>query len=129
MKADEILSKIKILATNDKEIDIVWLYGSRAKNQVHENSDYDLAVAYHNPRNTDALAKRLRPEVLAIEWQQSLGLADGMLSVVDINQADPLLAMEIIQPNCTLVCKDSTRLAREENRITSMYEEKFPPKN
>jgi predicted nucleotidyltransferase len=68
----KIISTIKQLAEQNPDILIVWLYGSRAKGNAHRFSDYDLAVAFKSFIKNDPLEKRLRPECLALDWQQAL---------------------------------------------------------
>lgn len=99
----------------------MWLYGSRADNTFHEKSDYDLAIAFTHFL-TDPFDKRLRPEILALEWQSLLKLDEHTLSIVDINQVPIVLAYEIIQYNKVLFCRDEKRLWREENRIYGRME-------
>lgn len=113
---------IKQLAEQNPDILIVWLYGSRAKGNAHRNSDYDLAVAFKSFIKNDPLEKRLRPECLALDWQQALGLHDFKLSIVDINQAPIPLAFEIIQADNVLFCRDEDRLWQEIQRIHSRME-------
>ena len=118
----KIISTIKQLAEQNPDILIVWLYGSRAKGNAHRLSDYDLAVAFKSFIKNDPLEKRLRPECLALDWQQTLGLHDFQLSIVDINQAPIPLAFEIIQTNNVLFCRDEDRLWQETLRIHSRME-------
>lgn len=51
-----------------------------------------------------------------------LELDSQKLSLVDINRIPILLAIQIVQLNRVLLCKNGMRLAREENRITGLYE-------
>ncbi|HDN9023785.1 TPA: hypothetical protein P2I06_001333 [Aeromonas veronii] len=70
----------------------------------------------------DVLDSRLRPELLALDWQRALGLAEGQLSVVDINQAPIPLAFAIVDANRVLFCRDQGRRLTEEARIMSQME-------
>ncbi len=122
---DETLSRIPELARANPDITIVWLYGSRARGDHHQTSDYDVAVAFATFIKDDPVEKRLRPECLALDWQQALGLHDFQLSVVDINQAPILLAWEIIEADTVLFCRDDDRLWQETRRIHSRRELDF----
>ncbi len=117
-----IIEQLKQLAENDDEIVALWLYGSRAKGAAHESSDYDLAVAFKTFIKDDPLAERLRPECLALDWQQALDLSEKALSVVDINQAPIPLAFEIVDADSVLFSRDENRLWRETLRIHSRME-------
>lgn len=119
---DAILYTITELARQNPDIVVVWLYGSRAKGNSHSASDYDLAVAFGTFIKDDPVEKRLRPECLALDWQQALGLHDFRLSVVDINQAPIPLAFAIIQADSVLFCRDENRLWQETLRIHSRME-------
>ncbi len=118
---DKLLERIVQLAQQNANIALVWLYGSRAKGTAQPDSDYDLAVAFrHFP--DDAWERRLQPELLALEWADELGLPTNRLSVADINHIPLTLAYSVIRDGKVLLAKDGLRLAREENRITSMWE-------
>jgi len=122
LKMDRTLNGIVSLAKQNPDVIIVWLYGSRAKGNAHQASDYDLAVAFGSFIKDDPVAKRLRPECLALDWQQALGQHDFQVSVVDINQAPIPLAWEIIQADTVLYCRDENRLWQETLRIHSRME-------
>ncbi len=124
---DHIQSAIIELARQNSDIVIVWLYGSRSKGSANINSDYDIAVAFKSFIKNDPLEKRLRPECLALDWQQALGLQDFKLSIVDINEAPIPLAWQIIEPDCVLYCRDDQRLWQETRRIGSRMEIDFTP--
>ena len=117
LKMDAALNGIIDLARRDRSIDVVWLYGSRAKGVAHARSDYDLAVAFHDFIKDDPVERRLRPECLALDWQRALGLREGRVSIVDINLAPIPLAFEIISADSIVFCRDEERLWRETLRI------------
>ena len=118
---DEIIQSCIRLAQENSLVDVLWLYGSRAKGNANADSDYDLAVAFNYfPKNE--WEKRLQPENLAIEWAEKLGLSSDQLSVVDINHIPLPLAFSITTTGKVLLVRDSLRLVREENRISSMWE-------
>ncbi|MFI3199578.1 MAG: nucleotidyltransferase domain-containing protein [Methylococcaceae bacterium] len=122
---NKIQTAIIELAKSNSEVVIIWLYGSRVKGTANINSDYDLAVAFKSFIKNDPLEKRLRPECLALDWQEALGLHDFQLSIVDINQAPIPLAWQIIEPDCVLYCSDEQRLWQETRRIGSRMEIDF----
>ena len=101
---------------------MLWLYGSRAKGNSGPLSDWDLAVAFAPVKLADPLDNRLRPELLALDWQRALQLPEGKLSVVDINQAPIPLAFAIIDANTPLYSRDEGRRLQEEARIMSQME-------
>lgn len=125
---DEILLKLIELAKENTDIAVLWLYGSRAKGTAHKNSDYDLAVAFVSFIKNDPIERRLRPECLALDWQQILKLPDFKLSIVDINHAPILLAWEIIWADCVLFYRDKSRFWQEICRIHSRMELDYVPR-
>ena len=118
---DSVIERCIELAKGNTKVDMLWLYGSRAKGTAELTSDYDLAVAFHDCPS-DIWQRRLQSEMLALDWMEALSLPEKALSVVDINLAPLPLAYNIIQTGQVLLTKDGLRLAREENRITSMWE-------
>lgn len=109
--------QIAEMAARNNDIDVVWLYGSRATNQHTENSDIDLAVAFRSPLG--GYEGRLRAEELAMGWREN-GALD--LSVVDIALAPAPLAISIISDGQILLCKNDLRLHKEEQKVWSKWE-------
>jgi len=116
----QVINKIIQLAEINSEVDVLWLYGSRARNNATNRSDYDLAIAF-TPYLKDPLERRLRPEMLALEWQKQLDHS-AELSIIDINQAPLPLAYTVIQDNTTLYSQNEFRRMTEEQRIMSKWE-------
>ena len=106
------------LAKNNPEIEVLWLYGSRARGCANNNSDYDLAVAFKSYIE-DPIERRLSPELLSLKWSKQL---DIMLSIVDINQAPLPLAYTVIQDNSILYSQNEYRRMTEEQKIMSKWE-------
>lgn len=122
LNEDRIQQQLSELTAAHPEVAVLWLYGSRAKGNATEASDWDLAVAFDPVKLVDLLDNRLRPELLALDWQRALGLTEGQLSVVDINQAPIPLAFAIVDANQVLFCRDQGRRLSEEARIMSQME-------
>ena len=40
------IKSIEQLASSNSDIEVLWLYGSRARGQASSTSDYDLAIAF-----------------------------------------------------------------------------------
>ena len=123
MKPDsDVIHQLITLANSNPQVQVLWLYGSRAKGTAGPASDWDLAVAFDPVKLSDPLENRLRPELLALDWQRALGLTEGQLSVVDINQAPIPLAFAIVDANRVLFCRDQGRRLSEQARIMSQME-------
>lgn len=112
------IASIKHLAENNSEVDVLWLYGSRARGNAQHNSDYDLAIAF-TQYIKDPVERRLRPELLALEWNKLIGAS---LSIVDINEAPLPLAYAIVQDNMVIYNQNNYRRMTEEQIIMSKWE-------
>ena len=121
MKEQEsILERINRLAQEDPAIEVVWLYGSRAKGTANESSDYDLAVAFTRPGEADHETVVSYPcDELAYQWSKK---TDEKISIVDINHAPAALAYTIISDGKVVICNNDLRLHAEESRIWSLWE-------
>jgi len=118
MTQKNIINAIKNLASQNQEIEVLWLYGSRARNTAHEKSDYDLAVAYKSYIE-DAVERRIRPEILALEWQNKL---NSPISIIDFNQASLPMAYTIVEDNFLVYSNNNYRQMVEEQRVMSKWE-------
>lgn len=116
-----VLTQIQSLAKQNKEIEVMWLYGSLAKGTATEDSDIDLAIAFTNFIK-DPLERALRAEKLAIDWTHKLKLAEHKISIVDINHIPTPLAWEIISQGHVIVGESSNRSFWEFDRICREYE-------
>ena len=106
------------LAHENAEVEVLWLYGSQARNTANKNSDYDLAIAFKSYIE-EPVKRRLRPELLSLKWNKQL---DIELSIIDINQVPLTLAYTVVQDNTTLYSKNDYRKMTEEQRIMSKWE-------
>lgn len=121
---DPIIQQCIQLADHDPRLDVLWLYGSRAKGTADNNSDYDFAAAF-NDFPQEAWAQRLQPEQLAQSWAQQLNVDESLISVVDINHIPLPLAYSIITTGKVLYAGNTLRQIREELRIEGMWEIDF----
>ena len=121
MNFKQLKAQLIQLATENSNIELLWLYGSHAKETAHEKSDIDLAVAFKTWEK-DVIERRLRPELLAIDWQNKLNLCAGKLSILDINNAPIPIAMSVLQSGELLLSKNTSRQLQEQQRIMSKWE-------
>lgn len=121
---DPVVARCVELAQTDANVELLWLYGSRAKGTAQAGSDYDFAVAFASFPH-DAWDKRLQPVLLGQQWADVLGVADDKISVIDINHVPTPLAFSVIEHGIELLVKSPLRLAREENRISAMWEDNY----
>jgi predicted nucleotidyltransferase len=117
----KVIEAVQKLAASNKDIAVVWLYGSRSKGTAQSHSDYDFAVAF-NHFELNNLDKYLSPNILAMDWCTLLNLPSDKLSVVDINLVPIYLAYNIIETGQLLYSEGSSRVWLEHNRIYSQFE-------
>lgn len=88
---DPQLAKAIALASNWASVSTLWLYGSRARGDHGQASDYDFAVTFEQPAASpmDAVA---RIEDLRSSLAQTL---QAEVSLVDLNRAPTPLAASI----------------------------------
>jgi predicted nucleotidyltransferase len=118
---EQLKQKIISLASSDAEVDALWLYGSHAKGNAGPDSDIDLAIIFKS-RIDDIFDRRLRPELLAIEWQALLTLPENGLSIVDMDNAPIPLAMGVLQTGKLLLNNNPTHEFNTSRRIMSKWE-------
>jgi predicted nucleotidyltransferase len=118
---EEIISKVIQLALNNGDIEVVWLYGSRATDSYSEHSDFDIAIAFKNFQ-LSATDRFLRPNELALEWSSMLSLPENKVSIVDINLCPIYLSYNVISDGKVIYDSGTSRGYREESRIFSQYE-------
>jgi uncharacterized protein len=120
-KPDPILQSLIEQANIDSDVITLWLYGSRARGDHHPESDYDLAVLFSS-RLSDRFEARVRPEVKALEWAETLKLPENTISLVDIAICPIPLGISVLQEGRLLIDKDKSTRFREESRILSRWE-------
>nr|WP_156889320.1 nucleotidyltransferase domain-containing protein [Halomonas sp. 1513] len=124
---DPLLARIVALAEGEASLIALWLYGSRARGDHHAASDYDLAVAFSDWPH-EALERRLRPELLAMDWQAALGLPEQALSVVDLAIAPIPLGWSILCDGQLLLDRSPQQRMTHESRIMSLWEIDYAPR-
>ncbi|MHB0775286.1 type VII toxin-antitoxin system MntA family adenylyltransferase antitoxin [Halomonas sp. WWR20] len=121
MRDEQLLKRFIELAGQREELAALWLYGSRAREDHHRQSDYDLAVVFVDWIDLP-LDRRLRPELLALDWQQALELPEGLLSIVDLAIAPIPLGWSIISEGRLLLDRHPQIRMQQETRIMSRWE-------
>lgn len=123
MKIDlikEILQRIK-----DKKVtDAIYLYGSQAKNETHENSDVDMAILYPDFIK-DPLNAKMRTELLRMDILSELNLDDDVLDLVDAELAPIALQFAIINGKL-LEGNNYYHIHKFENSIMNKVERNYP---
>jgi predicted nucleotidyltransferase len=116
MNQTDAKKELQTLANKTPSLQVLWLYGSRAKGNAEANSDYDLAAAFSNRESLPDYYS----DQLASDWAQKTGLN---ISIVDINAAPVPLSYNIIQDGVVLYSNSDLRQHSEESRVWSLWEE------
>ncbi|MDH5481196.1 MAG: nucleotidyltransferase domain-containing protein, partial [Nitrosomonas sp.] len=89
-----MMKNIKRVIHAHAHVDAIYLYGSRAKQTAHENSDWDIAVIFSD-YETNVSARLLRPQSLEAAIERELKLYNK-ISVVDLETAPVYLQTSIL---------------------------------
>ena len=116
-----ILRELVSNAEGNTDIEVMWLYGSRARGTDLEHSDFDIAIAFKN-FGLSTIDKVLRPQLLALDWAELWQVSEDLLSVVDINLVPIYLAYNIVNAGKVIYHTETQREFLEQNRIFSQYE-------
>jgi predicted nucleotidyltransferase len=118
---DTVLTGVIALAAKNTDIEVVWLYGSRATGDYHDASDFDLAIAFKNFTLSPS-DKLSRPHELAMDWALALDVPTDIISIVDVNLVPAYLGFNVVEYGCVIFQESTARPYNEANRIYSQYE-------
>jgi len=111
------------LIQSHAQVDAIYLYGSRAKQTAHKNSDWDIAVLFTD-YETDLSARALRPQLLEAELERELKLYN-QISVVDLETAPMYLQYSIIMSAVKWFDANVPHVRRIEQSILSKWEKDY----
>lgn len=95
-------------------LDALWLYGSEAEGTTRADSDVDLAALFRRrPQGLEIFDARAELEELLCRE----------IDLVDLDQAPPILAMQILKHGRLLVDRNPSRRHDAFSRIVSLYED------
>ncbi len=105
------------------QVDAIYLYGSRAKQTTHENSDWDIAVIF-SEYETDASARLLRPQLLEAAIERELKLYN-QISEIDLETAPVYLQYSILMSAVKWFDRNVSHFKRVEQSILSKWEKDY----
>jgi predicted nucleotidyltransferase len=105
------------------QVDAIYLYGSRAKQTAHENSDWDIAVIFSD-FEADANSRLLRPQLLEAALERELKLYN-QISVIDLETAPVLLQYSILMSALKWFDRNVPHIKRVEQGILSKWEKDY----
>ncbi len=105
------------------QVDAIYLYGSRAKQTAHENSDWDIAVIF-TEYIPDASARLLRPQWVEAAIERELKLYNHV-SVIDLETAPVYLQYSILMSAVKWFDRNVPHVKRVEQSILSKWEKDY----
>lgn len=111
------------LIQSHAQVDAIYLYGSRAKQTAHKNSDWDIALLFTD-YETDLTARALRPQLLEAELERELKLYN-QISIVDLETAPMYLQYSIIMSAVKWFDRNVPHVRRVEQSILSKWEKDY----
>ena len=120
---DNMAQNVMRIIQSVAPVDAIYLYGSRAKQTAHENSDWDIAVIFTD-FETDLLARALRPQTLEATLERELKLYN-QISVVDLEIAPVYLQYSILMSAVKWFDRNVPHVKRVEQSIFSKWEKDY----
>lgn len=95
-------------------LDTLWLFGSEAEGTERQGSDVDLAALFRRqPKGLELMDARTELEEIL----------HRDVDLVDLNQASPILGMQVLRRGRLLVDRNPRRRSSFSGRTLSMYED------
>lgn len=105
------------------QVDAIYLYGSRAKQTAHEQSDWDIAVVFSD-FEPDLKTRLLRPQGLEAALERELKLYN-QIGVIDLEAAPVLLQYSIVMSAVKWFDRNVPHVKRLEQSILSKWEKDY----
>lgn len=120
---DSIAENVIRIIQTYTPVDAIYLYGSRAKQTAHENSDWDIAVIFTD-YETDLLVRALRPQTIEAALERELKLYN-QISVIDLETAPVYLQYSILISAVKWFDRNVPHVKRVEQSIFSKWEKDY----
>jgi predicted nucleotidyltransferase len=122
-ESNSMAENITRVIQDHAQVDAIYLYGSRAKQTAHENSDWDIAVLFSD-YETDLSARLLRPQLLEAAIERELKLYN-QVSVIDLEAAPVYLQYSILMSALKWFDRNVPHVKRVEQSILSKWEKDY----
>lgn len=96
------------------ELRFIYVFGSAARDELCDDSDYDLAVDAGSP---------LQPKKLTALSGRLEAVVERGVDIVDLQAAGPIIKMQILRKGSIILCHDERALAEFKMYTPSIYED------
>lgn len=120
---ESMAEKITRVIQAHARVDAIYLYGSRAKQTAHEQSDWDIAVLFSEYEKNSS-ARLLRPQLLEAAVERELKLYN-QISVIDLEIAPVYLQYSILMSAIKWFDRNVPHVKRVEQSILSKWEKDY----
>ena len=117
-----VLDRIVEVVLEHTKVDAIYLFGSRATGEIHDQSDWDIALLF-SEFEQDPLERVLRPQYLEAVLERKLKMY-GQIQVVDVEIVPPPLQYNIIRGRL-LFEQDAGHIMKIEHSIISKVEKDY----
>jgi len=105
------------------QLDAIYLYGSRAKQTAHKDSDWDIAVLFSD-YETDLTTRVLRPQMLEAAVERELKQYNK-ISIIDLETVPAYLQYSILMSAIKWFDANVPHVRRVEQSILSRWEKDY----
>ncbi|PCI26768.1 MAG: DNA polymerase subunit beta [SAR324 cluster bacterium] len=116
---EQLLNRFQALIKREWQVDAIYLYGSRAQNTARPDSDWDLAILFHNFIN-NRIERVLRPQEVEAYLEEQTKAYDK-ISIIDLELVPAPLQFNVIRGQ-RLYDRNVPHVRRTENAIYSRIE-------
>jgi uncharacterized protein len=120
----EFFERMREAAEGVPEIDIAYLFGSRAKGRARPDSDVDVAI--HFAHGVGAEQRERARERFLDALAERLGALADRVDLVDLDAASSTLAFHVIRDGRRVFVRDPAARVRLEVRIARRYDDDAP---
>lgn len=116
----DLVEALRAHLASKPEVAVAYLFGSRGREEAHENSDIDIAVLFDLNRLPDPVDRGLALAVLAGELD---GFHGHWVDVVDFDRCSPPMAFSILSGRQIILDNDRDRRVSAEVRQMSLFQD------
>ena len=117
------IETLTTLIQANAKVDAIYLYGSRAKQTAHKESDWDIAVLFSD-YESDISQRLLRPQMLEAAVERELKRYN-QITIIDLEIAPVYLQYSILMSAVKWFDRNVPHVRRVEQSILSKWEKDY----